>query len=57
MNPNFNVIKGPVALSYLSCNGHRYWMGYASGNRCTGISRKSAEIALEDAKKVERNKI
>ncbi len=52
---SYNVIRGPAALSYLGCNGHTYWVGYASGNRCTGIGRKSAKVAIEDAKKLERN--
>lgn len=53
---SFNVIVGPAALSYPGVNGHRYWMGYASGHQSTGIPRRSADMALEDAKKLERNK-
>jgi len=52
----WNVIRGPTALSYSGCNGHRYWIGYASGNQSTGISRRSANKALEDAKKLERKR-
>lgn len=51
---SFNIIKGPAALSYPGCNGHRYWMGYASGHRCTGIGRRSADMAIQDAEKLER---
>ncbi len=50
----FEVTKGPAALSYPGCNGHKYWMGYASGHQSTGIPRRSSEKALEDAEKLER---
>ena len=55
MNPTINVIVGPAALSYPGANGHRYWMGYASGHQSTRIPRRSADVALKDAKKLERN--
>ena len=51
---SFNVIKGPAALSYPGANGHRYWMGYASGHQSTRIPRRSADAALQDAEKLER---
>ena len=51
---SFNVIIGPAALSYPGAKGHRYWIGYASGHQSTGIPRRSADIALQDAEKLER---
>lgn len=49
----FNVITGPAALSYSGSNGHTYWMGYTSGHQSTGIPRRSAETAIQDATKLE----
>lgn len=48
------VITGPAALSYPAANGHTYWMGYASGHQSTGIPRRSADTALQDATELER---
>lgn len=48
-----NVIKGPAALSYIAANGHRYWIGYASGNRPCAIARRTPERALKDARQKE----
>ncbi len=51
---SMNVVIGPAALSYPGANGHTYWMGYASGHQQTGISRRSANEACQDAEKLER---
>ena len=51
---SFNVITGPAALSCPGANGHTYWMGYASGHQSTGIPRRSADKAIEDAENLER---
>lgn len=49
-----NVIIGPAAVSYQSCDGYTYWIGFASGNQSTGILRRSADEAIADATKLER---
>jgi len=53
---SMTVITGPAALSYVAANGHTYWMGYASGHQPTGIPRRSADKAIEDARKLEKGR-
>lgn len=45
---SFYVHRGPAAIRH-----GRYWLGYASGNVCTGIKRRTAERALADARRIE----